>query len=271
MTPCTSSYPRLKPIGMVLLALWLLALLLGPELLASMGFTLNPHGHTQLHPHGHPFADARTLWGISNAMDVLSNLPLGVAGGAGLWAVSARRVPVETGWVLRVFFAGLLLCSMGSAWYHAQPDPTGLVVDRMGMAVAFAGALALAVAERAGPRPVAAVLSLTLATALLSAVLPFTHDNVLPWAVVQFGGVAVIVWAAFREPVAGAMGVHLGVLIALYALAKALEMGDEAVFQATGEWISGHSLKHVAAALAAWPVFVAMKRLPLRQNPAARR
>ena len=82
---------------------------------------------------------------------------------------------------------------------------------------------------------------------------------------------ALIVWAACHRPVAGAIGVHLGALIALYALAKALEMGDAAVFQATGEWISGHSLKHVAAALAAWPVLVAIQRLPLRQNPAARR
>jgi hypothetical protein len=127
------------------------------------------------------------------------------------------------------------------------------------------------VAERVGPRPVVSVLSLTLLIALMSAALPLTHGNVLPWAVVQFGGVALIVWAACQRPVTGAMGVHLGAFIALYALAKALEMGDATVFHATGGAISGHSLKHLVAALAAWPVFAALRRLPLRQNAAARR
>lgn len=271
MTSHTASRAWLKPIGGAWLALWLLALLLGPDLLAASGFAFNPHGHTHLHAHGHPFADARVMWGLPNAMDVLSNLPLALAGALGLWALSSRRVALESAWALQVFFAGLLLSGLGSAWYHANPSSLGLVADRMGMAVAFAGALSLAVAERVGPRPVFAVLSLTLLTAMVSAVLPLTHDNVLPWTVVQFGGVAVIAWAAVHRPAPGAIGVHLGALIALYALAKALEMGDAAVFHASGEWISGHSLKHVVAALAAWPVLAAMKRQPLRQNPAARR
>ena len=43
-----------------------------------------------------------------------------------------------------------------------------------------------------------------------------------------------------------------------------VEMGDEVVFHATGDAVSGHGLKHVAAALAVWPVWSA-----LRQNPRA--
>jgi hypothetical protein len=88
--------------GVALLALWLLALLVGPELLVALGFTLNPHGHTHLHAHGHPFADARTLWGVPNAMDVLSNLPLALAGAVGLWVMSTRRVAWETTWAMQV-------------------------------------------------------------------------------------------------------------------------------------------------------------------------
>ena len=44
----------------------------------------------------------------------------------------------------------------------------------------------------------------------------------------------------------------------LYARAKALEFGDHAVFAWTQGWVSGHSLKHVMAALAAWPVIAVM-------------
>ncbi len=95
--------------------------------------------------------------------------------------------------------------------------------------------------------------------------LPLAIGNVLPWVVVQFGGMALIVAMALRAPRPGALGVHLGALISIYALAKLFEMGDEAVFQATGGTVSGHSLKHVLAAFAVWPVWSA-----LRQNPRAR-
>jgi hypothetical protein len=88
---------------------------------------------------------------------------------------------------------------------------------------------------------------------------------------------ALIVWLALRKPVAGAVGIRLGALIGLYALAKLLELGDEAVFRATAGAVSGHSLKHLVAALAAWPVIAAL--VPgreggspdgLRQNAAGR-
>jgi hypothetical protein len=58
---------------------------------------------------------------------------------------------------------------------------------------------------------------------------------------------------------------HLGVVVAWYALAKVLEGADSAVFAATGEWVSGHTLKHVAAAAAAWPVVAAVQRAASRR------
>ena len=248
--------------------LWLVALFAGPALLAATGLSLNPHGHAHLYAHGHPFVDARTLWGLPNAVDVLSNVPIALAGLMGLFALGGRALPGATQAALRVFFLGLLLTGFGSALYHWAPDAAGLVADRLGMAVTFAGALALAVAERVGQAPARPVLLVAFMVAVVSAAMPFTHGNVLPWAVVQFGGVALIAWAALQAPAPAAIGVHFGALIAWYALAKALELGDAAVFRATGEGVSGHSLKHLAAALAAWPVIAAVRRQPVRQNAA---
>lgn len=259
-TPCVLRSMPLSPVGQrlvtlgtALLVLWLLAVIAGPAWLAHSGLALNAHGH--------PFVDARSLWGVPNFMDVWTNLALGVAGLLGGWML-LRDGPWAPGTrlALAVFFGGLLATGFGSAWYHWAPDAHGLVLDRMGMAVTFAGALALAVAERVGQKPAACVMRLTLVVALLSAVMPLTHGNVLPWAVVQFGGMALMVWLALYPPRAGALGVRLGVLIGLYALAKLLELGDEAVFRATGELVSGHSLKHLVAGLAAWPVLRAMRQ-----------
>jgi hypothetical protein len=225
-----------------LIALWLIALSAGPALLAATGLQLNPHGHAHLYAHGHPFVDARTLWGMPNAIDVLSNAPMALAGLLGLFAWRGRALPSATQAALRVFFAGLLLTGLGSVWYHWAPDAAGLVWDRLGMAVTFAGALALAVSERVGQVQARPTLLVAFIAAVLSAVLPFTHGNVLPWAVVQFGGVALIVWAALQQPAPGAIGVRIGALIAWYALAKLLELGDAAVFHATGDLVSGLSL-----------------------------
>jgi Na+/phosphate symporter len=176
-----------------------------------------------------------------------------------------------------VFFVGLLATGLGSAWYHWAPDAAGLVWDRLGMAVTFAGALSLAVAERVGQVPARQALRVLLPLALLSAILPASNGNVLPWAVLQFGGMALVVRLALLKPVAGAIGIRLGVLIGLYALAKLLELGDEAVFRATADAVSGHSLKHLVAALAAWPVIAALapgrtggSPDRLRQNAAGR-
>lgn len=278
--PSSSPHPALSAWATALLSLWLIALWAGPWLLAALeastGIALNPHGHAHLYAHGHPFVDARALLGLPNAMDVLSNAPIALAGLWGLLVLRRHPRYGTTRQAAQVFFVGLLLTGFGSAWYHRAPDADGLVWDRLGMAVTFAGAHALTVADRVGALSARQTLWTALPLAVLSAVLPAANGNVLPWAVVQFGGMALIVWLALRKPVVGAAGIRLGALIGLYALAKVLELGDAAVFHATDGTISGHSLKHLAAACAAWPVIAALSpggsKTParLRQNAAGR-
>jgi predicted membrane channel-forming protein YqfA (hemolysin III family) len=258
--PFTPTEMRLHAWGFGLLACWVLAAVAGPALLALAGVALNAHGHTHLYAHGHPFVDARSWLHIPNTFDVLSNLPLALAGIWGLVVMVQHELSASTRQAVAVFFAGLLLTSLGSAVYHWAPGAEFLVLDRLGMAVTFAGALSLAVAGRVSSAAARCTLGVVMVLALLSAVMPLTHGNMLPWLVVQYGGMALMVWTALQKQVPGALRVRLGLLIALYALAKAFELGDAAVFHTTGEWISGHSLKHVVAALAAWPVIHAVRQ-----------
>ena len=56
---------------------------------------------------------------------------------------------------------------------------------------------------------------------------------------------------------------HSGYLLAalaIYAVAKVAEHYDAAVFAVTAEFISGHSLKHLLAALALWVVCLMLTR-----------
>lgn len=228
-------------------------------LLALLGPVLPEPGHA------HDFADQRTWWGIPCAMDVLSNLPFALAGLAGLWLCAQPRLAlgrVERG-LAGLFFFGLLTTALGSSWYHWQPDAAGLAIDRLGMSLAFAGLLGLAtacqVSHRAGVALACALAGFAPAAALYCA----ASGNVMPWAVVQFGGMGLVVALALRPAGPGALAVGWGWVIGAYALAKLFELGDHIVFEATGHWVAGHTLKHVAAACAALPVLAALRN---RQN-----
>lgn len=258
-------------------ALLLLLAIVGPVLLEpGMG--------------GAPFADDRGWHGLPHAMDVLSNLPFAALGVWGLrwlhWHDRAHEdvqdaVPLhqavaqppvnllDCAWM---FFAGLILTAAGSAFYHLQPDALRLAADRAGMAVAFAGLIGCAVCERVSERAGWPAAWFALGGGLLAVAVSQGTGNVLPWALVQFGGMVLVLALALLRPVQGAIGLRLGWVIFFYALAKLFELSDHAIYEATHHLLAGHSLKHLTAALAALPVLhalQAMGRETLRHNPGA--
>jgi hypothetical protein len=160
-----------------------------------------------------------------------------------------------------LFFGGLVLTTLCSAWYHVQPDDAGLVVDRLGMTVAFAGLLGLGVASQLRARVGAWLALAVLLLGVLSVAVWAYSGNLLPWALLQGGGMVLLLVLAFAPALPGALAVRWGVVIALYVLAKGLEQYDHAVYAATGQLLSGHSLKHLVAAGAAWPVISALQAL----------
>jgi hypothetical protein len=136
------------------------------------------------------------------------------------------------------------------------------------MSVAFAGLLGLLAAGRVGSRAGGFLGGAVLVLAPLAVLAWLRTGNVVPWAVVQFGGIALVLLVlAATRPLPGAWTVRWSLVLAAYALAKAFELGDHAVFHATGELLSGHTLKHVAAAFAAWPVIGALAPRGRPQNP----
>lgn len=229
-------------------------------LLACLGpFVAQPDGH-------HAFADQRMLLGIPFALDVLSNLPFAIWGLAGLWlawpvAVGGHNAAIGNrpqGWQALIFFAGLLLTAACSIWYHLNPGDAGLAVDRCGMAVAFAGLLGLAVGSRAGGRAGWCMTTVVLMLGPVAVAAWSMTGNIMPWLALQFGGLLMIIWLACLAPVPGALPVRWFMVIFFYALAKCLEMADHPVYEWTGHLVSGHSLKHFVAGLAAWPVVSAL-------------
>jgi hypothetical protein len=240
------------------------------------------------------FADDRAWHGLPNAMDVLSNVPFVVIGFLGLYRLNridrshqealaefqlappASDPPDNTLDCAWLFFAGLIATAAGSAFYHLMPDAPRLAADRAGMAVAFAGLIGIAVCERVSQRAGWPVAWFVLTAGLLAAEVCQETGNVMPWALVQFGGMALVLTLALATPMRGAVGLKLGWVIFFYALAKVFELADQQIYEATRHMVSGHTLKHLAASLAGLPVLLALRTLEkgwqaslLRHNPDA--
>jgi hypothetical protein len=85
-------------------------------------------------------------------------------------------------------------------------------------------------------------------------------EDVLPYALVQYGGIGAIVIIGWRHRSRYTHGACLFGAVALYAVAKAAEALDAQIY-ALGEIISGHTLKHLFAAAAVWAL---LRMLQLR-------
>ena len=218
--------------------------------------------------HLHGFADQRSWWGISCAMDVLSNLPFALWGVLGLACLAwkKRDISVEQRGLAALFFVGLLVTAAASSWYHWQADDAGLAIDRLGMVVAFAGLLGLAAADRISQRAGVALGLAVLVLGPISVEVWSVTGNVLAWAALQFGGMGLVLWLACMKPVRGALTVRWGLVIMIYLVAKLFEQADEAVYVLSSQLVSGHSIKHVVASCAALPVIAAI--LDLKKNRA---
>jgi hypothetical protein len=217
----------------------------------------------------HVTMDRRSIIGVPNGMDVLSNLLFFGVGIAGFAATVERRgrTPFRdrwTRWPYRALFAGVVLTTFGSSWYHLAPSTARVVWDRLPMTIAFMGLLTAVLAERVNRRLARVLFGPLLVAGAGSVVYWYAtqlagHGDLRAYAVVQFGSltVVVLVLALYRSQHRGSA--WLGIGLALYGVAKTFELSDGPIYHALGI-VSGHTLKHVTAAAAVGCV-VAMLRL----------
>lgn len=204
----------------------------------------------------HRFADQRAVFGVPNFLNVVSNAPFLLVAVLGLAALG-RAVCVGR-LAYAAFFIALAATALGSAWYHLAPDNASLFWDRLPMSVAFGALLAAVVSERPGVRVGQALFAPLLlagpATVLYWRVsASLGAENVLPYFAWQGYAIVAIVLLLLLFP---SRYSHTGMLLraaVLYAVALCAEWFDPLIF-ALGEVISGHSVKHLLAALAAYQV-----------------
>lgn len=207
----------------------------------------------------HLMADQRSFLGIPNCLNVLSNVPFAIVGLLGLAATFGRNInrtspfsdPWER-WPYAALFAGVGLATLGSGYYHLAPGNGRLVWDRLPMSVAFMGLLTALLAER---------VSLSVSRWLFCPLIAVGAASVVYWhwselqkagdlrlyLLVQFGSLLLVVLLLVLYPARYKGTGYLVIGLAAYAAAKGFELADQRIF-ALGKIVSGHTLKHLAAA-----------------------
>jgi hypothetical protein len=147
----------------------------------------------------------------------------------------------------------MFLTAFGSGYYHLNPANDPLVWDRLPMTIGFAGLFSIIIGEfvsvRAARRILVPLLVIGAASVLYWA---FTESNgsgdLRPYAVVQFLPMLLIpVILLIYKPSIGSPK-YYWIMMLFYVLAKLFEHFDAAIYDA-GQIVSGHTVKHLFAAL----------------------
>jgi hypothetical protein len=207
----------------------------------------------------HSFADTREFFGIPNFLDVVTNLPFLLIALVGLRSCFRAQVgAIRIAWI--VLFSGVGLVAVGSGYYHWNPNNGSLVWDRLPMTIGFMGLFVALLGEYLGNRIAALLLIPAVALGLATVVYWHYSNDLRPYYWVQLIPLLTIpaVMVLFRSGYSHQW--LLLVALGWYVLAKFTESYDVAIFRATQELISGHSLKHLLAGAGCYSILVMLRR-----------
>ena len=214
----------------------------------------------------HDFADQRFLLGVPNLLDVASSVAFVAVGAMGVTLCAGPgRPPSAASWIA-VFF-GTLLTGFGSAFYHWAPSDASLVWDRLPMALGFTALLTALVVEHLGEGLERFLLAPALAVGVSSVLWWQWSGDLRLYLFAQYAPMLCIPFILALFPARYSHRRFVLYALGFYGLAKAAEAKDAAIFELTGQVLSGHTLKHL---LAAWGIFMLLVMLRRREACAGR-
>jgi len=218
-------------------------------------------------PDYHNFADTRTYIGITNFLNVASNIPFLIVGVLGIFSLSNKKtdhLPDGAVTVYWLFFVSLILVCLGSGYYHLNPDNPSLVWDRLPMTIAFMAFFCAVIGEHfsysLGKRLLAPFVVIGVVSVLYWAYTESRNAGDLRfYALVQFLPMLLvpIILILYRGRSQYAKCIWL--LLVGYASSKLVEFWDKPIYELTG-LVSGHTLKHLAASLSTIFFYLLVKK-----------
>jgi hypothetical protein len=204
----------------------------------------------------HNFCDRRTVFGVPNFANVISNGIFLVVGIRGIFLIKGSDAPAGIRIIYFFLFTGIVLTGFGSAYYHLSPDNNRLVFDRLPMTIVFMSLLAAIIGQFIS-RPAGMILLMPLLLAGVISVLWWRHTELAGagdlrlYILVQYYPMLLIpiILLLFRGS-GGDRGWHqLAGVFGWYLAAKVFDLLDCPVWSALG-FVSGHTIKHLAAGVA---------------------
>lgn len=191
----------------------------------------------------HKFSDKDSLLGIPNFWNVVSNLPFFIIGLLGIFKVrSLIKIRIQH----LIFFLSICFVGIGSAYYHINPTSESLVWDRLPMTLVFMALFSLIISEFINEKTGKLLLAPLLLLGILSIAVWILFNDLRFYALVQFYPMLTIpvILIFFRSDTSKTYWL----LLLTYIIAKLLEHFDHEVHEAL-KIVSGHSLKHIVAAI----------------------
>ena len=207
-------------------------------------------------PKYHLFADQRTVFSIPNLLNVISSLPFLVVGILGLYSIlRSHRIclisEMRAAYIL--FFLGVSFVTFGSGYYHLWPGNASLVWDRIPMSISFMALFSIIIAE---------FVSLRWGRLMLWPLILFGVFSVIYWYSTESGGegdlrlyvlvqflpmlVIPLILLFFKSRFTKTSGYWY--VLGAYVVGKMFEYFD-GITQDMLVFLSGHSIKHLVAAL----------------------
>ncbi len=211
----------------------------------------------------HDFADDRKLWGISNFLNVVTNLPFAFVGMLGLRLV--RKIKErELKHISFILFTGFLLLTIGSSYYHLCPNNDTLVYDRIPMSIIFMCFFSLIISncvnKKVGYRAFVILNIIGIMSVIYWAFSESIGHGDLRWyGMVQFFPILAIplILVLYKSTLVPWKEIIL--IFLFFGLAKLTEKFDKEIYNFLRGAISGHSLKHLLMAVAEYEIVVMMR------------
>lgn len=212
----------------------------------------------------HQFADQRTLAGVVNFWNVMSNLPFALIAAWGFLA-SGQLHDRNLRLVSYLIFAGFFLLAFGSGYYHLRPGNVSLVYDRLPMSLIFMSFFSWIIYDRID-RAKGFLLFIVLNILGISTVLYWIYTEQsgvgdLRWyAMVQFFpilAIPLILWfykSSFKHER------EVIPIFAFFGIGKLAESYDAEIHACLADLISGHTMKHVLMAAAGYYIVKMIRR-----------
>ena len=207
----------------------------------------------------HNFADKRTMLSISNFFDVASNLPFLFVGILGLICIY-QNWGVSSTWSWLILFLAVFLVAFGSSYYHLSPENETLTWDRLPMAIGFMALFVIVLTDYVNNKLEKWLLIPMCLVGIASVAYWHISDDLRIYAWVQFVSMALLLIIISVYKPSHLQTKYLIYAFVFYTLSKLAEHFDKQIYELMGQIVSGHTIKHLLAAITTFFFYILLKR-----------